>query len=297
MNFKIKYYLTFIFLSGLSLTKLIAQEEILLKADSLFTKMEYFEASIEYERWIFYYNSTKDYKLAKYKKALCYRYLEDYSKALAELNQISLFRISDTLITYVLYEKAINHYLSGNYLEALLNLERIPMGKNREMITNDVLPLKILAFNSTREFERARITFVDLGNSLDFNEDQKQGLLSMIDSLYTDKNLPKKYSEKKAKHLSQFIPGAGQAYTGHLGEGAVSFLVNAALLGFGIHQLYYQFYFTAYIAGFAIFYKTYQGGMRRAEYLARIESNNRMTDFNNASIRIIKQFYNQQYIK
>jgi tetratricopeptide (TPR) repeat protein len=287
MSTGIKLCIICIFLSAPFSIDLHGQDSIFLKADELFRQNRYFESSIAFEEFI--YNNKGNFALfseARYRKAVCYRYLNRFDKALTELNSMALFRASDSLKTKVYYEKAINNYLTGNYKEGLFFLERLD--ETGLEGTQDYLTLKILVLNSMRSYEEARQTFIDLLNESNHSPDRQQYFLKQIDSLYMKKNLPVVYSHKKAKILSQFVPGVGQVYTGHPGEGAISFLLNAALLGFGIHQLYYGFYFTAYIAGFSIFHKTYSGGMQRAKYLADLETDNKMMNFNQSAISIIR---------
>ena len=51
------------------------------KADSLYVKGRYFEASIEFEREIFYAEDQSDINYYKYKKALCYKQLKDFERS------------------------------------------------------------------------------------------------------------------------------------------------------------------------------------------------------------------------
>lgn len=143
-----------------------------------------------------------------------------------------------------------------------------------------MIPLKILILNHNRKWEEAKGTLLSLVDSMPLRPPKKQSWKDSIKSLYHEDSLPKNYSEKKAKNLSRFIPGAGHIYTGYPWEGAASFLLNGAAIGFGIHQLWYGYYFTAYITGFGIFYKSYFGGMKRAAHLAEIARHNEMKQFN-----------------
>lgn len=289
MNTTIKYCLISIFLFGPYLTNIRSQENLFGEADSLYAEGRYFEASIAYEQYIFEHPSDPLYNLAKLQKGLCYKADGQYEKALKELSEISQMRLDKGLLSKVLYEKSINSFLLQRYSESLLNLSRIPPHKQNPEIHSDILSLKILTLHNLRRFDEAREAYVQLIDISYLREAQKKRALHSLDSLYHKKSLPPHLRENRARNLSQFIPGAGQVYAGHPVEGAVSFLLNAALLGFGIHQLYFQYYFTAYIGGFATFYKTYAGGMRRAAYLAKTESENNMKEFNRRCIEMLQE--------
>lgn len=290
MNTIIKFYLIFIFLCGWFSTNLLAQEEsVPRKADSLFEAKSYFKASIEYERLIFQQPASTKLKKYQYRKALCYRYLKRYPDALNELNRISLFNAADTLQVQVLYEKALNLLLTGKQQEALWNIQRIEMVYKPKALNKDIIPLKILVLNNNREWNKAQEALHHLVENTVKDKNKQTFWKDSINQLYNKKNIPKNYSEEKARNWSRFIPGAGQTYAGHFWEGAGSFLLNAAAIGLGIHQLWKGFYFTAYIGGLSIFYKSYFGGMERSANLANLERKNEMSQFNTSTTRLITQ--------
>lgn len=283
----IRYFLISIFLCGAFLTK--GQEQKIFVADSLFAKKDFLEASIEYERVIFNQSDNSLINKAKYKKGLCYRHLNRYEDALGELNRVNLFNIADTMKTKVLYEKAFNLMLNENFQEALMNIRRINEEQLSKSTYNNILPLKILILNHTRNWEKAHKTFNQWIESLSYTQIEKENWKDSVTEFYAESNLPKNYSEEKARNLSRFIPGAGHSYAGHTLEGIGNFMLNGATVGFGIHQIWYGFYFTGYIAGLGVFYKSYFGGMERAAYLANKEKDKEMTEFNTKCSGFIKK--------
>jgi tetratricopeptide (TPR) repeat protein len=288
MNTIIKYFLIFTFLCGTYLIEAKGQSEAFNKANILFDSGKYFEASIEYERVLYEGKPKEFFNYSRYKKALCYRHLHRFNDALNELNRINLFSASDSLRTLIFYEKAFNHLLADNAQQALFNIQRINEKQVTASTHNNIEPLKILILNKNREWFKARNVFQRWLLDMDIPQEVKKTYSNSINSLYSEKNIPKNYSEEKAQNLSRFIPGAGQVYTNHFWEGAASFTLNAAALGFGLHQLWFRYYFTGYI-GLGVFYKTYFGGMERAVNLANIERKNEMTQFNQATSQLISK--------
>jgi tetratricopeptide (TPR) repeat protein len=263
-------------------------------ADSLFASKRYFEASIEYQRAIFNQPAPGLLAEARYQKALCYRHLGRYEDALKELNQIGLFSLEDSLKTGVLYEKAFNLMLSEDHSEALMNIQRIREKQLPQTTRHNLQPLKIIILNNNRQWQKAEQTFRNWIASRTLNNDEKARWKDTLSLLYSEDNLPKNYSQERARNWSRFIPGAGHAYAGHPWEGAASFLLNGAAIGLGIHQIWKGYYFTAYVAGFGVFYKTYFGGMERAANLASLEKENEMEAFNKKCARLIQKIIQHQ---
>ena len=289
----IRYFLIFTFLCGMFSTKAPAQPH-LEQGDLLFERGRFFEASIQYERVIFDQPGWDLLHKSRYKKALCYRHLGRYEDALSEIRRIALFHAEDSFKTKVLYEKAFNLLLSNYYSEALLTIKQIKEGEISESIISNILPLKILILNRNRKWNQAKSVFYRWLKTLSYSEKMLRQWKDTISVFYSESRLPANYSGKTARNWSRFIPGAGQTYAGHPWEGAGSFLLNGAAMGLGIQQIWNGFYFTGYVAGFGIFYKTYFGGMERAANLADIENENEMVSFNKSCSRIIQKLIQNQ---
>jgi TM2 domain-containing membrane protein YozV len=278
--------LTCIFLCGISLTDALSQEGELSKANRLFDSQQYFEAAIEYERIAFNSSDAEMIARAKYGKELSHRYQNKFSKALHELNGVFLPTLNNPLRSKILYEKALNHYLLDQEQEALWELNKI---KNSHPHTRKVIPLKILSLNKARKFDKAYKTLITFLQEEADNDQKMMSLATDIQALYSKDNLPKAYKEQVARDWSRFIPGAGQIYSKHPGEGMISLLLNGALIIFGIHQIWNAYYFTGYMAGFGVMYKTYTGGMTNAANLAKTQTHNEMVTFNQQVISIIQE--------
>jgi tetratricopeptide (TPR) repeat protein len=275
------------FLCATFLTKL--QGQTFNEANNLFNSGKFFKASIEFERIIFQEKENQNINTARYKKALCYRHLSRYTDAVKELNRINLFSAVDTMKTKILYEKAFNLMLNENFQEALWNIKRINKEKISNSTYNDILPLKVLILNHNRKWDKAENTLKQWIESLSISGNKINQLKDSVSLIYSDSKLPTNYSTEKAENFSRFIPGAGHAYTGHILEGVGNFMLNASVLGFGVYQIWYGYYFTGYIGGLGIFYKTYFGGMERAAYLAKTEKNKEMNKFNQLCTNFIQR--------
>lgn len=249
-------------------------------ADSLFLSEDYFHASIEYERLIFYTTDKNETKLFTYKKALCFKHLGDYSKAIKYFQSIYFTSPKDTLYSYVSYNLAFCYYLVNEPINSLWKIDEFLNFTSDSLSYYNFIPLKILCHNELQEWEKARSEFTLLINYSITDNIEKQFYISKIDSIYNKKHLPKILKVKKAKNLSRFIPGLGQAYAGKIGEGTVNFLINASILTFAIHQLYHRFYVTGYLGGLGLLNKTYTGGIKRAGMVASQANHNRMNEFN-----------------
>ena len=297
MNTRIKYCLTFIFLCGIfSISVSVAQQSVKssAKADSLFAAGNFFEASVCYEEALFFNRGElREYEL-NLKKAYCYKFLERYEDCLNQLDQINLVSVSDTVRKNIIYEQAVCNYLTENMQRALMKVvqfRQLGMMPATNPTYFGIKTLEILVLNETRQWEEAERCALNFIEEISTDESTKSKLTGMIENLYKKKNLPKELKSKKAKDLSRFVPGLGQLYCGKVKEGLVSFVVNASFLCFGLHQLYYQYYFTAYMAGFSVFSKTYFGGMHRCEILAQSQNELNMKTFNADCLEILGNLY------
>lgn len=250
------------------------------KGDSLYVAGQFFEASIEYERLIFYSETPADINYFKYKKALCYKKLRDFNRALEELQSIYLPNASDSLFLRVYYQQSLCYYLNGEPSKAIWKVDEY-LNRNNDTISASLfLPVKILCLNETLNWLEAKKCFNEFIQLKNFDQEKKLVLQNIINDLYNRKNLPHIRSAKKAENWSRFIPGSGQIYAGRTAEGLVNFLLNASLLTFSAYQVLNGFYITGYLAGLGFFNKTYQGGIKRSGILANQKNKEIMVRFN-----------------
>lgn len=253
----------------------------------MYASGNYFEASIEYERLIFQSENLADINFCKYKKALCYKKMDAFDKALDELQPIYFSNPEDSLYRLVSYEQSLCFYLNGEPERALWKIDEFIHRSTDSAAFESFLPLKILSLNQTMQWEKAKNNFLLFVEMQDFSPETETELEQSILNLYDEENRPRIKSVKKAETLSRFFPGSGQIYAGKTGEGIVNFLINASVLSFAGFEIYNGFYITGYLAGLGFFNKTYHGGIKRAGVLTSQKNKELMVDFNSRITSLI----------
>jgi TM2 domain-containing membrane protein YozV len=258
----------------------------------LYVSGKYFEASIEYERLVFKTENQADLKYNKYKKALCYKQLKNFSQAIEELQSIYILNRNDSLFQRICYQQALCLYLNEEPTKALWKIDEY-LNQNSDTASYRILlPLMILCQNETFQWKEAQESLLRYIRMLNLNPEKLETMQTVVNELYQKKNLPRIRSIKKAENLSRFIPGAGQIYAGKPMEGIVNFLINASLLAFTAQQAVSGFYITGYLAGLGFFNKTYHGGMRRSENLAIWKNKELTVNFNSKINEILRSTLN-----
>lgn len=288
MQYAIKFFFSFMFLC----VTFLNSSASLSKSDSLYASGKYFEASIEYERLIFRSENLADINFYTYKKALCYKKMNDFEKALGELQPIYFSNPEDSLYKLVSYEQSLCFYLNGQPARALWKIDEFIHRNADSSNFESFLPIKILSLNQTQQWEKARNSFLLFVRMQDFSPEEKTELEQTIFNIYGKENRPRMKSVKKAENLSRFFPGVGQMYAGKAGEGIVNFLINASILTFAGFEVYNGFYITGYLAGLGFFNKTYHGGIKRAGVLASHKNKELMVEFNSRITSIILSNFN-----
>jgi hypothetical protein len=277
---KTRFCSTCIFLCVILSSGRIFASDYYTNAFRIFSEGRFYEASIEFERVIFYETDNNKIALCRYYKALCYKGLGDTHRSLSVLSEINLYSLPDSLFFLIRYEQALGNYLNNDPNQSIWNLEEIRFRFPDSSKTKDIMPLNILCLNTLRKFEEARKLWIYLLDNSGLEDSVREGYKTKMEILYNRKNIPKALSPKKARTLSRIIPGSGQIYCGAVPEGALNFLMNASLLGFAFYEFYYKYYFTGYFAGLGLFNKIYSGGIHRAELLAGENNIKRMNNFN-----------------
>ena len=280
-----KFYFSFIFLCGIFLS---SQASSTLKCDSLYASGKYFEASIEYERKIFSVKTQAELRYFQYKKALCYKKLMEFDRALNELQPIYFTNSGDSLFQRVYYEQSLCFYLNGEPTKALWKIDEYLRRSTDTASFHVFMPVRLFCLNETFQWDEARECFMRFIQMQKFAPEKEAEMQQMVNNLYKKKNLPPIKSIKRAENWSRFVPGSGQIYAGEAGEGIVNFLINVSVLAFSAHQVYNGFYITGYLAGLGFFNKTYHGGIKRSGILASQKNKELIVNFNskiNASIR------------
>jgi tetratricopeptide (TPR) repeat protein len=276
MQRTIRFFFSFIFLCGIFSSSWATGS----KGDSLYASGQYFEASIEYERMIFKAESQANSYYFKYKKALCYKQLKRFDRAIDELQPMYFTNSADSLFRRVCYEQSLCFYLNGEPTKALWKIDEY-FHRSADTVSYRVfMPVKLLCLNENLQWNEAKECFMLLIQMQNFTPEKETEITQIVNELYKKRNLPHIRSTKKAENWSRFIPGSGQVYAGSTGEGVVNFLLNASILAFTAHQVYNGFYITGYLAGLGFFNKTYHGGIKRSVILTSQKNKELIASFN-----------------
>lgn len=242
------------------------------KADSVVNTGNLLAGMVELERIVFQSNDIGIQRLAIFKKAMLRKQQAEYQKATNELERIGIRNPQDSLFAMKAYQLAFCHYMAGEYKDALGTIDLYgTILDDKAPEKQDLLKLKVLCHNHLFEFEKAKSTIKEL--------DQKQPQKNLDHLLSFYDQAPRLKDPEKARHLS-IIPGLGQAYSGKILEGSVSFLLNASALGYGVWQVYSGYYFTGYVVGVTLLQKFHSGGQHRAEILAKQKNKENALNFN-----------------
>jgi hypothetical protein len=285
---KIRSFSICIFLCVLFSTSRIFASDYFSNALRIFNEGRFFEASVEFERAVFFESDNNKVSQYRYYKSCCYKELGDIPHALEELNSINQFNLPDSLFFLIRYERAICNYLINDPNQCLWNIEEIRMRFPDSLQTAGIIPLNILCFNKLGKWNDAFILWNYFLDNSGLQDSVRQSFKIKISSLYDKKSLPRSWSPKIAQNLSRFIPGSGQMYCGAVFEGTFNLLMNASLLGYAAFEFYNKYYLTGYFVGLGLFNKTYTGGMHRAYLLAGEKNLTEINKFNalNSSLLI-----------
>jgi tetratricopeptide (TPR) repeat protein len=277
---KTRFFSICIFLCVILSTNRIIASDYFSNAFRIFTEGQFYSASIEFERAIYYETDNNKIARCKYFKSLCYKELGETNKALDELGEINLYNLPDSLFFLIRYEQANCNYLNNEPNKSIWNIEEIRFRFPDSLKTIEIVPLNILCLNSLRKWEEAKSLWDYLLDNSGLQDSIKKDIRADINNLYKRKNIPRFHSPKKAENLSRFIPGSGQMYCGAVREGTFNLLMNAAILGYTFYEFYSRYYFTGYIVGLSVLNKTYNGGLKRARLLAGEKNQKDINMFN-----------------
>lgn len=221
---------------------------------------QYHQAALEYERLI-YEHSDNDTLInaALISKSEALKLTGNYSRALATLERVNLFSITEETKPIFYQKKAVLQILSKQYTEAIFSLLVL---KSIEPNNTNTDILLCIAYNYAEKWSKAADVFSRLDTQHILNPKVSDSILN----LYT--TIPELKSVERASFLS-IIPGLGMIYANELGEGILSFFLNAVPLGLGAYAFVEGYYFTGFLGGAFALEKFNTGGRLRAEYLTK----------------------------
>ncbi|MGZ3862372.1 MAG: hypothetical protein ACXVPN_03355 [Bacteroidia bacterium] len=238
--------------------------------DSLHSAGNYRDASLAYEKAIYFNSNPLSKAQLSLKRAQTLKQISSFDIAEQTLSRVDLSTLSDSMIYLVKYNAALCAYLNADFSMAESHLiQLIYFGRDTSKIHN-CFPLYALTLNELNKYDSAKkyLTAYVQRSYVPDNETAKVRLRE-IDSLYAAKSHPHLKRVRKAKTMSLIIPGLGQMYAGYWGEGITAMACNAIFLGLTGVGIYYKYYVTSVLYSYTVFTKFYSGNLSRVEYLVK----------------------------
>jgi len=254
------------------------QSSTLDSANTLYFAGDFARAALEYERVIFDGEAIDHINTALFGRAQCFKQLRQFDRASDELSRIRLFTLNPSQTVDYYYEKILCNYLNESFIEARGEIEEMYFNIADSSQCNVTLILQTLVYNELQQWDQAKQTALLYAHTL--LSPQKEDMETAIYQLYAKKNLPK-LKKKSVSQVLAFVPGLAHIYAGYWAEGSVSFLLNSAILAFGVHQVWNGYYLTGYLLGAGTLSATYFGGFSRSSYLLQKRNYKRISTFNN----------------
>lgn len=227
--------------------------------DSLYAIKQYDEAFVAFERICYFSEDGLKKTEALYRKAECLKQLKRFNEAERCLNRIDLSELPDSLSFKIRYQAALNAYLGSHFTDAESYLTQLFFYIPDSNLTTKALPLFALVLNELQKWNEAKEIFM--------KHHSNDSLTANILALYNPKNTPKLKNLEKAKLLSTLIPGTGQMYAGYFWEGLGNASLQVVCLGFTGVAIWQKYYVSSLFVGYSTFFRFYQGGVVRTEYL------------------------------
>ncbi len=265
-------------LGGYSISS--AQHGVFNEPDSLFKIKLYDEALVAFERINYFQTEPAIKTEALFRKAEKLKQLKRFNDAEKCLNRIDLSELSDSVSYKVRYQTALCAYLGGNFTDAESYLTQLFFYLPDSTVNCKALPLFSLVLNELHKWKEAEHKLLLFAK---FSK-EKDSIANQIHTLYSLKKIPKLKNMEKAKLLSSIIPGSGQMYAGYFWEGLGNASLQAVCLGFTGMAIWQKYYISSLFVGYSTFFRFYQGGILRVEYLVN-KKNYELTRNYNATLK------------
>lgn len=250
-------------------------------ADSLYNSKYEKQVELLFEQRIYEVENAMVKNTLLFEKAMYLKKQKKYTKATETLARINENDLIDSLKFIHYYQLSILNYLSNNYAEVELNINKIKYFIADSSYSNKLLLLEILNLHKSAKWLEAKALLIaNTKNKIDSNT---------INNWYNTTVSYKPKSKKTAQALQTFLPGTGQMYIGKTLHGVVNVTFILTGLTWGAYNVYTGYYATSVFTGFIISYLFYKGGI---EYT---ESN--VDKFNTKKINEINQKLNNKIIE
>lgn len=253
--------------------------------DSLYTVQKYNDASLLYEKAIYFNSNAVSRAKLSLKRAQSLKQIAAYDIAEQTLNRVDLSALTDSLFYTVKYNAALCAYLGADFTVAESHIIQLIYFGRDSSKTYNCYPLYTLILNELGKYEQSKLYLEKyIGKAYDSADTNRVKILREVNVLYSKQNQPKLKRLKKAKVMSYIVPGMGQIYAGFWAEGITAMTCNAIFIGLTGVGIYYRYYITSVLYSYTIFSKFYTGNISRVEYLVN-KKNYRLTKNYNASLK------------
>lgn len=272
------------------------QENPLAEADQFMQAGLLQQASVAYESVMYsYQQDTTVFVNAVFKKVSCLKALEHYEAIPSLLLRIKNHALNDSLKFYYYYERALSYYLMSKYdlaEQSILPVFNLNFTNNEAHLA--AVMLYAFTLNElTRWNDCSRMLQEYVSSLKSVSQAQKDSLLKMINESYSSDKIPKLKSVKKARLLSLFFPGLGQAYNGDYDKGLINLSFNAAAVTYIVFNIINTTYFTAASAGVYVFLYFYFGGVNQNQQLVPQKNSLKKNRYNESLKSTLLQINNQ----
>ncbi len=228
-------------------------------ADSLFRASSFKHAAVYYEKALYESANPSVNNQLLFKKAICYKQQLDYKAELENLHRIQIQLCSDSFRYACYYEKSLSLYLSKNYSAAAQEMLNLNFFVRDSTLRLKNLYLEILIDCQMDLYEEAAVNMILF---------MKMEKLSPDSAMLLKLKHPAFKNIQKARLMSAFLPGLGQAYTGQYKDATFSFLLTGGAAAYGIVSVIGQYYFSAVFTGATFCYRFYAGGLKYSQKCA-----------------------------
>jgi TM2 domain-containing membrane protein YozV len=271
-----------------------AQAQLTTDPETLIAAGNFTAAGYAYEKQAWLAVDNTEHATALISRISCYFMESRFDDAYAVSGRFRYEGLHDTLETKCRHIAAWTAYLSGKYAESISELKQLQFMVQDTSLTSASLFLMALSYNELRQWKDADSVLQVMVQRADIPVSLKDSLGRYLHEQYDPRYIPALKSRDKAELWSTFIPGAGQIYSGYVGEGVLSFTLQVASLAFIGYHIYIAHYLTAFTIGSGLFQHFYFGGVNRAGFLADKRNYTTLRQFNDP--RKIKILQIQQLI-
>ncbi|MEO0897880.1 MAG: hypothetical protein AAFY71_15845 [Bacteroidota bacterium] len=254
-----------VFILAFSLLGLRAWSQSLQESFELaahYVQISQFELAAEtYER-ILFFDQNNTYRSRCFDQlAGCYIALGEWEKALTQLNFAYYQQTTQKGRNQIQFRLIVTYLLSGK-----------PQSAKEEIL---ILEDDLSEEETDRFHYYAGITYFsleDFANSKAHFEaylgEESTPLRDELDNIFLRNEKVSRINPKRARRMSQFLPGLGQAYAGNAKDAINSLLLTGGLLTLTVYVGINVSIFDAILAVWPWFYRYYQGGYKRSELMA-----------------------------